>query len=1153
MANEKEKKDKPDKKAKEPAKAKNEKQNEVVQQALKDLGLVKDASKLAKIPKVSAKANQSEDTKGAALVDGTKPKTRPAAATQSNITEGVKPTDSQPPKFPVRRRPAAAAAAGAPGQVATDPDPPRLEPYDDPGYFLQPRRPIWPRPCKRPRYEPVPHYLQDPGYPPYEEDEWYEDEPYYDDDEVYFDEYEEDDYFFDFDEQPDNVSGPKPASAQQIEQAERDMQNVKKEEPEQAPDLDVMIVDPPQEAADDILAPYLQQPDDELGEDIQPSLARLADELWDRAATNPDALKLKETYEKLPRAQNVNNLTKTDINGELKNMLPKSAAVRDMRQRAIQNAILRAANGLLLMLQETINQNQNRNVVDAGVNSLKALAYASSSINQQRRYLIRPHLAPQYQALCDRPTATSHQLLLGPNLAQSARESNETTRLVQGLSGRPSRRRGGRFGRGRFRRFRPGTYGYYRHFLAGMSKLNFFPQFCSQNTRNWQNYMYALDIEKYVDQQNSESDKNKIQAKVEMTQVQKQSVNMHDCVQDVQGNSNSSKACNNLHFRRPCSWTRCTARQTRETSRRPTTPAEPGRKLTSQVGEYDVSHINLFQTPFVAGGISRKLSEWKKLTRDTEILSLVKGIKLDFFQDPVQHKLPHEIKFNAQESKVVQAELEKFEALGVIKKSMWCPGDFVSNLFTRPKKDSSKLRILANLKILNQNVFYNHFKMDSLQSLLHIITPNMFLASVDLENSYYLLPIWQPHRKFLKCISFGQIWEFQALPQGYCDAPRIFTKLLKVPLTELRKQGFQNFAWIDDIILLATSPAELIRNIEATVNLLQSLGYCINVKKSEIKPVQVIKFIGFIIDTVKMSIGMTDERADKLIAHAQRLLATDTCSIRDFAGVIGQMVAAAPAVKYGPLHTKPLEISKIAGLKKAQGNFDGTMQISQFDKMDLQWWIDNVKYSEVSIVDHPPQAIIYTDASTDGYGLHYPEKNITVGNRWTAQESQRHINILELHAIDIGLKTFFSDSEVKYVKIFSDSQVAIAALRNQGSTKSLQCQQWTRRILLWCESRNIQLQLEYIHTSKNIFADRASRHFTNPDTEWCLQNNIFDYCCQFFQIQPEIDMFASRVTAKLPVYCSWHPDPYATHIDAFQCNWTLYDNLYCFPAFSCVS
>ena len=40
-----------------------------------------------------------------------------------------------------------------------------------------------------------------------------------------------------------------------------------------------------------------------------------------------------------------------------------------MCQRAIQNAILRAFNGLL---QETINQNQNRNV-DAGVNTLKAL------------------------------------------------------------------------------------------------------------------------------------------------------------------------------------------------------------------------------------------------------------------------------------------------------------------------------------------------------------------------------------------------------------------------------------------------------------------------------------------------------------------------------------------------------------------------------------------------------------------------------------------------------------------------------------------------------------------------------------------------------------------------------------------------------------
>ena len=50
-------------------------------------------------------------------------------------------------------------------------------------------------------------------------------------------------------------------------------------------------------------------------------------------------------------------------------------------------------------------------------------------------------------------------------------------------------------------------------------------------------------------------------------------------------------------------------------------------------------------------------------------------------------------------------------------------GDFMSSIFTRNKRDGS-YRMILNLKQLNKPTEYEHFKTESLQSVLNIIRPN---------------------------------------------------------------------------------------------------------------------------------------------------------------------------------------------------------------------------------------------------------------------------------------------------------------------------------------------------------------------------------------------------------------------------------------------
>ena len=62
-------------------------------------------------------------------------------------------------------------------------------------------------------------------------------------------------------------------------------------------------------------------------------------------------------------------------------------------------------------------------------------------------------------------------------------------------------------------------------------------------------------------------------------------------------------------------------------------------------------------------------------------------------------------------------------------------------------------------------------------------------------------------------------------------------------------------------------------------------------------------------------------------------------TIREVAHVTGCMVSVFPAVAYGQLFYRQLEIDKIEALSKNGMNFDAHMNLSHLARQDLRWWI----------------------------------------------------------------------------------------------------------------------------------------------------------------------------------------------------------------------
>lgn len=193
-----------------------------------------------------------------------------------------------------------------------------------------------------------------------------------------------------------------------------------------------------------------------------------------------------------------------------------------------------------------------------------------------------------------------------------------------------------------------------------------------------------------------------------------------------------------------------------------------------------------------------------------------------------------------------------------------------------------------------------------------------------------------------------------------------------------------------------------------------------------------------------------------------------------------------------------------------------------------------------------PDLILSCDASLQGWGGVTGDQKI--GGRWTSDESEKHINFLELLAIFYTLKAFCKIVENKHVKILSDNSTAVSYITNMGGLKSIDCNCISKKIWFWCIENNTWLSCSHIAGKFNVEADEKSRVF-NDKLEWQLNVNIFKNITKKWG-KPDIDMFASRLNHQVKTYCSWKPDPYASHIDAFTVNWKPFKLIYMFPPFS---
>ena len=467
---------------------------------------------------------------------------------------------------------------------------------------------------------------------------------------------------------------------------------------------------------------------------------------------------------------------------------------------------------------------------------------------------------------------------------------------------------------------------------------------------------------------------------------------------------------------------------------------------------------------------------------------------------------------------------------------------FYSRLFLRPKA-SGGWRPIIDLKPLNPFIMGSKIKQETQAQIRSALSPNQWTFSIDLTDAFFHVPIHRDSRRYLRFQYKGRVFQYRALPFGLKTAPWIFTAVMAQIQSMPETRDIKIHLYLDDWIVPVSSFTQGVTQASVLLQLCRTLGLMINLEKSDLIPSQVFVHLGVHYNLLTYRAQMSQDNIEELRLWGHKFLSGPPPSARTWLGVIGFLYSQVRLTEYGRLRIRQIQWALKEQWVPASGKLDQRVPVTTEAREAMSWWLtrDNIDRGS-PIRPQEASVLLQTDASMVGWGGHSGE--LSFHGTWDLQESQLHINVLEMRAVFNSLKKLDPPPQ-SVVMVATDNTTVMAHIIKQGGTKSLMMHEETQRLLLFAESKHWFLLSKHVPGRLNILADQLSRRGQSIQTEWELLQEVAQSLFDRWG-QPLIDLFATRLNTRLPLFYSPVPDPLALGVDALSVSWENLD-CYAFP------
>ncbi len=466
---------------------------------------------------------------------------------------------------------------------------------------------------------------------------------------------------------------------------------------------------------------------------------------------------------------------------------------------------------------------------------------------------------------------------------------------------------------------------------------------------------------------------------------------------------------------------------------------------------------------------------------------------------------------------------------------------FYSRYFVVPKRDGG-LRPILDLRPINRALCERQFRMVTLKQILAQIRPGDWFASVDLKDAYFHIQIAPHHRRFLRFAFENTAYQYSVLPFGLALAPRTFSKCVDAALSPLRAGGMRILNYLDDWLILAQSRDTLLSHIDSLLIHLESLGLCVNRRKSILAPSQSILYLGVCIDSLEMRARLSRERVVAILSYLRHFREGSSVHLKEFQRLLGLMASASAVCHLGLLHMRPLQLwlkTRVPWTAWTSGRLSIAVTRGCIEAL-APWRNPNFFSRGVPLGLVTSRVVVTTDASTLGWGAVC--EGMPASGQWSEPQIRWHINRLELEAVFLALKEFQAQLERQHVLIRTDNTSVVAYINRQGGVRSKALCKQAAMLLLWADSCLLSIRATHIPGLLNRGADMLSRRRI-PQGEWRLHPESVRMIWNLYG-EAEVDLFATSENAHCPSFFSLSHSPLEG--DALTARWPT-ARLYAFP------
>ncbi len=543
---------------------------------------------------------------------------------------------------------------------------------------------------------------------------------------------------------------------------------------------------------------------------------------------------------------------------------------------------------------------------------------------------------------------------------------------------------------------------------------------------------------------------------------------------------------------------------------------------------------------------SLKQENWKAIAASPWVLRTIsRGYRLQFAAVPPRFSGVIQSQAQGESARVLQEEilnlLEK-RAISVVSPEQSLSG-FYSRYFLVPKRGGRGIRPIQDLRALNTFLRKYKFRMLTHAALLRLVRPNDWFSSVDLKDAYFHIPIYPPHRRYLRFAFQGVCYEYRVLPFGLSLSPRVFVRCTEAAVAPLRRRGIRLATYLDDWLLLAQSEQEAIVHTHIVVRHLMDLGFVINTEKSQLSPTQEINFLGLSLRSVPFTARLSEERVKNFKACLAHFRRHRSVQFRLCLRLLGLMASAILVIRLGRLHMREFQ-RWVASLR-----LDPVRHGAQWIKVTADcvmalrhWRAPSFLTQGVSMGTVSSRKVVTTDASLFGWGGIYEGRSVR--GRWSQALQRLHINFLELSAVFLSLKHFLPFLSGQHVLVRTDNTTTVAYINRQGGLRSPVLHTLARKLILWGSVHFLSLRATHVPGTLNSGADLLSRGAPIYG-EWMLHPQVVEQIWARYG-RARIDLFASRENAQCELFFSLRTLNAPLGLDALAHAWP-HELLYAFP------